>query len=70
MPVIVEPFEARAEVRPSAANRVEIKALAGFVGFHFLNHCVEVENVNALRTLAFKNRTHFGFKEPQLPPAH
>ncbi len=70
MPLVVEPFEARTELRSSSADRVEINALSGFVGLHFLNHRVEVENVNALRPLAFKNRTHFGFKEPQLPPAH
>ena len=70
MPSIVEPFEARTELRSSSADRVEFDALSGFVGLHFLNHRVEVENVNALRPLAFKNRTHFGFKKPQLPPAH
>ena len=70
MPLLVEPFEARTELRSSSADWVEINALSGFVGLHFLNHRVEVENINAFRTLAFKNGTHFGFKKPQLPPAY
>ena len=68
--VHIEPFEARPEFRASPAERVESNGLAGFVCLDLLNHRVEVENVNALRTLAFENRPHFGFKEPQLTPAH
>ena len=67
---IIEPSEARAEFRTSSADRVEINPLSGFVRFNLLHHCVEVENMNTLRPLAFENRTHLGFKEPQLPPVH
>src|SRR5580704_2341463 len=68
--LIVEPFEARTEFRSSSADRIEIDAFSGVVCFNVVHLCVEVENVNVFRTLAFKNRTHFSFKKPQLARAH
>src|ERR1035437_8678730 len=56
--MLVQPVEARAEVRPSAANGIEMNRLSGLIGLHFVYLCVEVQNVNALRPLAFEDRAN------------
>ena len=32
----IQPIKARAEVCPSAANRIEMNGLSGLIGFHFV----------------------------------
>ena len=65
--MLIEPIEARAEVCPSAADRIKIDGLSGFVSLDLLHLRVEVENMHSLRPLAFEDRSNLGFKETQLP---
>jgi hypothetical protein len=44
--------------------------LASFEGLDLMNNCVEVENVDALRSLAFEDRANLGFEQAQLPRVH
>jgi hypothetical protein len=62
-----QPVEARTEVRPSTANGIEMNRLSGLVGFHFVYLGVKVQNVDALRSLAFENRANLSLKQAQLP---
>ena len=65
--VLIEPFEAGTEVCTAAADRIEVKELAGRVGIDLVHFGVEVENMHPLGPLAFQNGTNLGLKEPQLP---
>lgn len=53
--MLIQPSEARTEVGPSAADGIEVDLLSGLIGFNFVNFGVEVQNVNALWTLAFED---------------
>src|SRR5580704_4853191 len=65
-----EPVEARPKLGASTTHRLEIHTLSHFVGLHVLHHRVEIEDVYALRPLAFEDRAHLGFEPPQLPRVH
>ena len=65
-----EPFEARPELGASAAYRVKRDPLPCFERFDLMHHRVKVENIDALRSLAFEDRTDLSLKEPQLPGVH
>src|ERR1700722_17611428 len=67
---LVEPLEARSELRASAANWIKRDPLSGFEGFDLMNDRIEVEDIDALRTLAFEDRANLGFEEAQLPRVH
>jgi len=50
-----QPREARTEVCAPATDGIEVDLLSGLIGFNFVNFGVEVQNVNALWTLAFED---------------
>jgi hypothetical protein len=60
-----QPVEAWTEVGPSAANGIEMNLLTGLIGLHFVYLCVEVQDMNALRPLAFEDRANLSFKQAQ-----
>ena len=53
--MFIKPVEARTEVSPAAANRIEMNLFSGLIGFNFVYFGVEVQDVNALWPLAFEN---------------
>ena len=61
--MLIQPVEAWTEVGPSAADGIEMDLLSGLIGFNFVYLCVEVQNVNALWSLAFKNRANLNLKQ-------
>ena len=54
--MLLQPVEARTEVGPSAANGIEMNLLSGLIGLHLVYLGVEVQDMNALRPLTFKDR--------------
>jgi hypothetical protein len=60
-----QPVEAWTEVRPSAANGIEMNLLSSLIGLHCVHFCVEVQDMNALRPLAFEDRANLSFKQAQ-----
>src|ERR1019366_7519673 len=65
-----QPVEAWTEVRPSAAHGIEMNLLSRLICLHFLYLCVEVQDMNALRPLAFDDRVNLSFKEAQQAGIH
>jgi len=63
--MFIQPVEAWTEVGPSAADGIEMDLLSGLICLHFVYLCVEVQNVNALRPLAFEDRANLRFKHAQ-----
>jgi hypothetical protein len=63
--MLVQPVEAWTEVCASATNGIEVNLFSGLIGFHFVNLCVEVQDVNALWPLAFEDRANLSLKEMQ-----
>jgi hypothetical protein len=53
--MLIQPIEARAEVRPSAANGIEMNLFPCLIGLHFVYLSVEVQDVNALWPLTFED---------------
>src|SRR5579875_1431317 len=68
--VLVQPREAWPKLCASAADWVERNALSGFEGLDLMNDRVEVEDIDALRPLTFKDRTNLSLEEAQLPRVH
>src|SRR5277367_2581522 len=68
--MLFEPLEARPKLCASSADWVERNPLAGFKSLDMVNYGVKVENVDALRSLAFEDRANLGFKQAQLPRVH
>jgi hypothetical protein len=60
-----QPVKARAEIGPSAADGIEMNLLSSLIGLHFVYLCVEVQDMNALRPLAFEDRANLSFKKSQ-----
>ena len=58
------------ELCASAPDWLKRDALAGFKCLDLMNNRVKVENVDALRSLAFEDRANLGFKQAQLPRVH
>jgi hypothetical protein len=54
-PMLFQPIEAWTEVRASAADRIEMNLLSSLIGLHFVYLGVEVQDVNALWSLAFED---------------
>jgi hypothetical protein len=63
--MLIQPVEAWTEVGPSAADRIKMNLLTGLIGLHFVYLHVEVQDVNALRPLAFEDRANLSFKQAQ-----
>ena len=63
--MLIQPVEAWTEVRPAAADGIEMNLLTGLLGFHFVYFSVEVQDMNALRPLAFDDRANLSLKKAQ-----
>ena len=63
--MLKQPVKAWAEVRPSSPNGIEVNLLTGLIGFHFVYFSVEVQDMNALRPLAFDDRANLSLKKAQ-----
>src|ERR1035437_1912180 len=61
--MLVQPVEAWAEVRPSAANGIEMNLLAGEVCLRLLNFCVEGQDMHTFWPLAFNDRADLRLEE-------
>jgi hypothetical protein len=68
--VLIEPIKAWAKFGAPASHRLKVDRLAGRVGLHLVDLCIEVQNMDTLRPLALQNRTHLGLKEFELPRIH
>ena len=53
--MLFQPIEAWTEVGTSAPDGIEMNLLPSLIGLHFVNFGVEVQDVNALWPLAFKD---------------
>jgi hypothetical protein len=53
--MLFQPIEAWTEVRASATDGIQMNLFPGLIGLHFVYLGVEVQNVNALWPLAFKD---------------
>jgi len=60
-----QPVKAWTEVGPSSADGIEMNLLSRLIGLHFAYLCVEVQDMNALRPLAFEDRAYLSFKQAQ-----
>src|SRR5271154_126147 len=65
--MLFEPLEARPEFCTSTSDWVERDRLPCFEGLNRMHDRVEVENVDALRSLTFEDRTNLGLEQAQLP---
>src|ERR1035441_2302124 len=65
--MLSQPVEAWTEICASAANWIEMNRLSGLIGLHFVYLGVEVQDMNALWSLAFKDRANLSLKEAQQP---
>src|ERR1700737_3355956 len=68
--MLFEPLEARPKLRASAPHWFEQYAFPCFEGLNPMHDRVEVEHVDALRSLAFEDRAHLGLEQAQLPRVH
>jgi hypothetical protein len=68
--MFLQPGEARAEVSPSAANRIEMNLLDGLKGLHLVHLGIEVENMHSLGSLALDDGTDLSLKEAQQSAVH
>ena len=68
--MLVQPLEAWTEVGVSTANRIKVNLFSGLIRFNFVNLGVEVQDMNALWALAFKDRADLSLKETQQAAIH